>query len=383
MEMNLNDAYPIIAIEDSLVFANNGNMLLGFRLLLPESFTLSEKDYEQIHSLWFQALKSLPPGILVHKQDRYQKVCYDASQLPSTTFLQKATRDHFQGRSFLKHQSLLFFIWPCNKALNHSRYCNPFSQVKTHIATDLDEKAMVFITAVNDTVRFLNQSGSLQAEALGQFDLLRYTDDFFNGFNEGFDTDILLGKDGAQIGDYHFDVLAINNEGCFGEGVQSSRRDERFSTEGHVFHQGFIDAFGFSLNDDHMVNQILCMEDTHRWRKRLEYQLEELSKSAGFGMQNKVMHEKVSHVLDCINQDETARLVRGQLNVVFWSNQKEALPGIASEIKSRFRELDMRPYAPRGQARVHYLLNSYPCFVSNFSDQTCPLSAPEFHGLQV
>jgi len=369
MEMNLSDSYPILSIEDSLVFANNGNLLLGFRLQLPEIYTPSEKDYEQLHSLWFQALKTLPPGIFVHKQDHYQKASYDASELPATTFLQKATRDHFHGRTFLIHHSLLFFIWPGNKALNTSRYCNPFAQVRTNIVPELDEKARAFITAVDDSVRFLNQSGSLMAEALGQVELLRYTDDFFNGFNEGFDTDILLGKDGTQIGDYHFDVLAINNEGCFGEGVQSSRRDERFSTEGHVFHQGFIDSFGFSLNEDHMFNQILCVEDTHRWRKKLEYQLEELSKSSGFGLQNRVKHEKVSHVLDSINQDETARLVRGQLNVVFWSAQKEALPGIASEIKSRFRELDIRPYAPRGQARVHYLLNSYPCFVSNFSDQ--------------
>ena len=90
--MNLVEAYPIVAIEDSLVFANNGNLVMGFSLTLPECYTLSEKDYENIHTLWFQALKTLPAGVIVHKQDHYHKKEYDASGLPAATYLQKATR---------------------------------------------------------------------------------------------------------------------------------------------------------------------------------------------------------------------------------------------------------------------------------------------------
>jgi type IV secretory pathway VirB4 component len=45
------------------------------------------------------------------------------------------------------------------------------------------------------------------------------------------------------------------------------------------------------------------------------------------------------------------------------------LEGIASKIKAEFKELDIIPYAPRGEERKNYLLNSYCCFSSNFSHE--------------
>ncbi len=101
----------------------------------------------------------------------------------------------------------------------------------------------------------------------------------------------------------------------------------------------------------------------------MEKRLEELSKSSNFGTQNKVVHEKINVILDQINQDDNARIVRGHLNVVFWSELKADLGKIASRIKTEFKELDILPYYPKGEERKHYLLNSYCCFSSNFSDE--------------
>ena len=97
--------------------------------------------------------------------------------------------------------------------------------------------------------------------------------------------------------------------------------------------------------------------------------MEELSKSSNFGTQNKVVHEKINAILDQINQDDNARIIRGHLNVVFWSDQKANLGKIASRIKTEFKELDILPYYPKGEERKNYLLNSYCCFSSNFADE--------------
>ena len=204
---------------------------------------------------------------------------------------------------------------------------------------------------------------------MDQLEILSLTDNFFNGFNEGFDTDIVLNRDHAQIGDHFFDVLAVNNETCFGESVHSSKTDDAFTSDDFVFHQGFIDGLGLSFNENHIVNQIIYLDDKHKWRKLLEKRLEELGKSSNFGTQNKVVHEKISVILDQINRDDNARIVRGHLNVVFWTREARELAKIASKIKTEFKELDIVPYYPKGEERKNYLLNSYCCFSPNFSDE--------------
>ena len=375
MRINLNDYYPLVDIQDNLMFANNGNIILGYKLQLPEVYSLSEKDFEDMHGSWFQALKSLPPGTVVHKQDVFLKKEYSAQQLPNGTFLEKATHDHFKGREFMVHDSYLFFIWPKNKSLNKAKYINPFKEVAKSIPDELSDVVKGFLDAVRDATSFLNNSLKLSVRLLGQIEILRLTDDFFNGFNRGFDTDILLERDHAQIGDHFFDVLAVNNETCFGDTVQSSKTNEKFTSDDFVFHQGFIDGLGLNLHENHIVNQIIYLDDKHRWRKLLEKRLEELGKSSNFGTQNKVVHGKISTILDEINADDNARIIRGHLNVVFWTGLKadlkkttDHLGNIASRIKTEFKELDIVPYYPKGEERKNYLLNSYFGFSSNFSD---------------
>jgi len=64
-KINLSAYQPIADIQDNIVFANNGNVVLCYEGNLPEIYSLSEKDFEDIHGTWFQALKSLPIGTVV------------------------------------------------------------------------------------------------------------------------------------------------------------------------------------------------------------------------------------------------------------------------------------------------------------------------------
>ena len=88
-KINLSAYRPIADIQDNIIFANNGNVILCYEGNLPEIYSLSEKDFEDMHGAWFQALKSLPVGTVIHKQDIYLKKSYSSEQLPSKTFLEK------------------------------------------------------------------------------------------------------------------------------------------------------------------------------------------------------------------------------------------------------------------------------------------------------
>ncbi|RTE54117.1 TraG family conjugative transposon ATPase [Arenibacter aquaticus] len=368
-KINLVAQHPILHIRSNLVFANNGNVVLCYKGQLPEIHSLSEKDFEDLHNTWLQALKSLPIGCVVHKQDVYQKKRFSSKKLPDTTFLAKATHEYFKGREYMEHECFLFFILARNKALNNPIYVNPFRNVPASIHSDMDTQLNAFVEAVNDSVSFINNGRKMQFAPLTENEILSMTDYYFNGFNEGFDTDILLESSNVNIGEHYFDVLAVNSELCFGGVVQSSRPNEKFTSDDFSFHQGFIDGLGLALNENHIVNHIIYLDDKHKWRKVLEKRIEELKKSSNFGSQNKVSLSKVQQILDQINADESSRIVRGQLNIIYWDHGLANLRNIGSKIRSEFKELDITPYYPKGEERKNYFLNSYFCHSSNFSDQ--------------
>lgn len=361
--------HPIADIQSNIVFANNGNVVLCFEGTLPEIYSLSEKDFEDIHGTWFQAIKSLPIGCVIHKQDIYTKKSYSSNELPQTTFLAKATNKHFKGREYMEHRCLLFFTLTKNKTLNNAKYINPFRKVPKEMHLEMVEQVRNFMESVNDSVSFINNSRKMSFSPMGSKEILQVTDNYFNGFNEGFDTDILLERSKVNIGENYFDVLAINSELCFGESVQTSKTNERFTSDDFVFHQGFIDRIGLTLNENHIVNQILYLDDKQKWRKLLDKKIEELNKSSNFGSQNKVTLTKVQHILDQINCDDSSRIIRGHLNIIYWDRGIKQLEKIGSKIRTEFKELDIIPYYPRGEERKNYILNSYFCFSPNFSDQ--------------
>jgi len=367
-KINLSAYQSIADIQNNIIFANNGNVVLCYEGNLPEIYSLSEKDFEDMHGAWFQALKSLPVGTVVHKQDVYLKKSYTSEQLPNKTFLEKATHDHFKGREYMEHRCFLFFVLTKNKALNNPKYVNPFRKVSKSIIRELDDTVQRFIGSVNDSVSFINNSRKMEFSPLDADSIQNLTNGYFNGFNEGFDTDILLEKKNVNIGENYFDALAINSELCFGESVQSSKTNEKFTSDDFVFHQGFIDGIGLTLNESHIVNQILYLDDKQKWRKLLDKKVEELNKSSNFGSQNKVVLGKIQHILDQINADDNARIIRGHLNIVYWDKNAANLSRIGSKIKTEFKELDIIPYYPRGEERKNYILNSYCCFSSNFSN---------------
>ena len=269
----------------------------------------------------------------------------------------------------MEHRSFLFFTLTKNRSLNNPKYVNPFKRISKRITVELDENIRRFQNTVNDAVSFLNNSRKMELLPMNEKEIQWLTTGYFNGFNEGLDTNILPEKNNINIGDHYFDVLAVNSELCFGEGVQTSKTNDRFTSDDFIFHQGFIDGLGLNLKENHIVNQIIYLDDKQKWRRLLDDKVEELNKSSNFGSQNKVVLKKIQYILDQINSDDTSRIIRGHLNVVYWDKHRSDLSVIGARIKTEFKELDIIPYYPKGEERKNYFLNSYCCFSSNFSNE--------------
>ena len=360
---------PILDVQEHLALASNGNIVACFSCQMPEIYSQSEKDFGGLHSMWFQALKSLPNGTVFHKMEIYQKKEYIGEQLPDNSFLSRATKVYFKGREYLEHQSYLFLTLTKNRVLNNAKLVNPFRKVGGNAPFPSDDELKKFKTSVADTVSYVNNHKTIRLVPMDTDAIMELSNTYFNGFNRDLDTAMELDKGPIKIGNYYFDILAINSELCFGQHVQTSILNEKFTSDDFVFHQGFLDGLGLNLNENHVVNQILYLDDKNKWRRILDKNIEELQKSSNFGSQNKITLKKVQHILNQINEDESSRVIRGHSNIIFWDKEPKRLSSTGSQIKSVLKEIDVTAYSPSNQERKNYYLNSHPCFATNFSNE--------------
>ena len=364
--MNLYKYPPIASSLGNAVFLANGNFCLAYQVVLPEVYSLAEADFDQLHTCWFQAIKGLPVGTIIHKQDVYLKKAYTAEDLPKDSFLQKATHRYFKGRQYLNHQCLLFFSLPKNNKLAKSAYINPFAKLSKNKLDQSNKEWKVFERQVNDVVGYLNQTAKIQVIKMTSPAVAKFSRDFWNGFIDDHDTDIQVSSNDLRMGNQYVQTMVLQHESCFQDELKTSRPHAEFTADDFSFYQGFMDGFGLQLYEHHIVNQMLWIEDTKKWQGQLEKQIESLKKSANFGSQNLITCEKLQQVLDQIVRDEQSRLVRGQFNVMYWHIEKEQLKEIAGKIMAECKQLDIRPYMPSGEALAHYVFNSYFGFTSNF-----------------
>ncbi len=98
---------PIYKIEKDCIISKHGDITIAFQLELPEIFTLSEDDYENLHQSWQRAIKILPAGTVIHKQDWYTNAKYKKDKTAGTSFLKSSSEKYFEGRPYRKHQCFL------------------------------------------------------------------------------------------------------------------------------------------------------------------------------------------------------------------------------------------------------------------------------------
>lgn len=362
---NIRLDHSLLDIQDHVAFAANGNIICCFEAGMPEIFSQSEKDFDKLHSNWHQALKTLSPGIIFHKQDIYLRKTYRSNTLKSITFLEKATAEHFSGRTYYEHSCYLFFILPEKGHPKNSRYTNPFLAIPRSFKHIKNKAIEHFLAEVNDAVAYLNNSRFLKITPLKKNVIKQHFLEYYNGFEQDCKTDLTLDKTNLFIGSNLYGCAAINSERCFHGSVKSSVSNKKISTEKISFHQGFIDGLGLDFNKNHIVNQVIFLDDRNRWRKILEKRIDELKKSARFGSLNMVTQKKLEDILLRINEDENSRIIRGHLNIAFWDENLQDLKQSEAKIKTTFRDLDIVPYVPKGDNLKNYILNSYPAFISN------------------
>lgn len=99
--VDLGDVLPIQTITEDAIINGNGDITVGYRLFLPEVFTLSESDALYIHERLEALLKMLPAGTVVHQQNFYYTGEYRNTEYSTNALIAENNR-HFDGKEILE-----------------------------------------------------------------------------------------------------------------------------------------------------------------------------------------------------------------------------------------------------------------------------------------
>lgn len=361
-------------IEDNKAVGKNGVFAMCYELELVEKYSLGEDDYLSLNSGWVVALKDLPKKSIVLKQDIFQKDKVNTANYKNDNFLQKATKEYFSGREYMKHKCYLFFILPDSETFV-TKISNPFKGLKRKKFEKFDDNINAFVNSVEQAISFLNgvKINSGKAFNIRPFtseEVFNYYDYYFNNFQNDYVTDRILRKGFLQVGDQYLGVVCTRDEESLPEKLPAIIADKDFTNAKYKFFQNLGDGFGFNLDFDHAYNQIIFFEDNQDQLSKLRNRNDLLNKSASFDPNNKSNAKKTQTLIDEIAGNiDGDRIVRTHINVTYFADNETELKNRKNKIVDVFKEYEIKPR----QAVDNYLNsvyhNSFFLFANNFADR--------------
>ncbi|RYZ91067.1 MAG: TraG family conjugative transposon ATPase, partial [Proteobacteria bacterium] len=352
MERDLTEILPILGVEHDCLLSKGGDITVAFRVELPELFTLSDRDYEAFHHAWIKAVKVLPAGSVLHKQDWFidSRVQADFGK-DDTTFLSRSSERFFHERPYLDHTCYLFLTKrPEGRKASSSLLSNLLRHSIVPEQALRPQALQDFLDACSQFRRILEDSGFASLERLKEADLLsgrthagtleRYCY-LLERTEEPLIKDINFGDD-LRIGDAYLQLYTLGDTEDLPALCGSRINYDKYSTDKTKFSVGFAAPLGLLLPCSHIYNQYFFIEDPQLTLKRLESKRLRLQSLSAYSRENAISKEAVNDFLnEAIGQQRLP--IKAHFNVLVWAGEKEGLKELKNLVGSALAQMDATP----------------------------------------
>ncbi len=349
MQINIENLLPLTKVENGAILSAQGDITIAFEVVLPEIFTLSDRDYEGYHQAWVKAIRLLPMGSVFHKQDWWLESGYRADfEKAGKDFLSRASERFFNERECLDHHCYIFLTQkPKDRKLSSSAYSNV---LRKSIVPQQTVNAVLFkdfLDCAGQFERVLSDSGFVRLFRLGDDELAGTREKA--GIIERYLTlrgkkelpllqDIHL-KEEIRIGKNHCELYTLADAEDL-PGLCGSRINyDKYSTDRTKFSVGFASPLGSLLPCNHILNQYVFIEDGQQTIKKLEAKKLRLQSLSGYSRENAISRDAVN---DFLNEaiGEQRLPVKAHFNVLCWSDDPARVRDLKNLVGSAMAQLD-------------------------------------------
>lgn len=348
MEKLLDDLIPVLDSADGCLLSRYGDMTIGYRVILPEIFTMSDQQYEAFHQTWVKALKMLPNGSVFHKQDWFLKQKYKADFEKENSFLSHSSERFFNERPYLDHSCYVFLS---KKPAGRKPASSLFSSlIKPGLfpQESLSEQALQeFRGSAGQFKRIMEDSGFVKMHQLKETDLLsspkkaglieRYC---YLGSEDAprLIKDISF-ESGIKVGDQYCQLYSLADAADLPGFCSPGIHYEKYSSDRTKFSTGFASSLGQLLSCNHIYNQLIIIQDADKTLKRLENKRLRLQSFSLHARENQLALDATNEFLNEAIKDQRMP-VRSHFNVMVWSDEPAELKEIKNMTTSALSQMD-------------------------------------------
>ena len=348
----LESKFPLLAVENDCIISKDADITIGFKVDLPELFTVTSTEYEAIHSAWVKAIKVLPDYSIIHKQDWFIQENYSADiEKQESTFLSRSFERHFNERPFLNHSCFLFITKTTKERLrsrsNFSSLCRGFIIPKE---IQDRESVMKFLDSVGQFEKIINDSGYVKItrftseEIIGSQLKAGVIEKYFS-LSQNEDTvlnDISISDAQMRIGDNLLCLHTLSNTEDLPGQIAADIRYEKLSTDRSDCRLSFASPVGLLLSCNHIYNQYIFIEESDENLSRFEKMAKNMHSLSRYSRSNQINKEWIEQYL---NQAHSLGLtsIRCHCNVMAWSDDSDELKRIKSDVGSQLALMECKP----------------------------------------
>jgi hypothetical protein len=356
MKVTAEQAYSILGVVGDCVLNKDGSVTIAYLLKNPEPYSLDDENLRDRLDSFYLALKDLN-GVYYHKQDAYIKVKYDPSEHGySDSFLSVAEKEHFRGREYLKHYSVVSFTLIGLESLDKAYQSNPLSWNEHLLKSDftrLDD----FLSTVENAIGVLKNVYQTSAQRLSSDELKYYLFEFVNGFNDDGGIRDIKFNERFTLGTATGSFFSISDENFLPESYTAIVDDNTINSPNAKLSMGRFDALGINLHANHVINQIIFFEGNEKLKDKLRERIKKHGQFRRFTPQIQHRYDKlVEFENEIIENNEL--LVRVHFNIMLWDEDFDVLQEAEKEVKKILKIRDFKYYIPSYEGLYNIFLGS-------------------------
>jgi conjugation system TraG family ATPase len=350
---NLEDVFPVWKIEHKsgydCMLDKLGSLTIGFKVMLPEIFILSANDYEAMHSGWVRAIKVLPAGTILHKQDWFIEAKHHSEfERTDHTFLSHASELHFNERPFLEHESFLYLTMLVNGKPTADALSSSLIRGNLMSARSLNQKAIeFFLDSCGQFAKIVADTGYVGLKKLGAGDLSSTEENaglierycYLLGKNDPrVIADVQLGEE-LKVGAKHCKVFSMSDAEILPSACGPRITYDKYSTDVTKSSIGFAAPLGLLLKGNHIYNQYLVVEDVPETLKRHEKRRLKFQSLSAYSRENSISRDTTNQYLN--EAISLGRLtVKAHFNLICFSENEKVVKEMKNQVSAAMSQID-------------------------------------------
>ena len=345
--------FPLLSVENGCIVSKDADLTVAFEVELPELYTVTEDEYETMHSSWIKAMKVLPEHSIVCKQDWFIQETYRSkSDGEEQSFLTRSYELHFNERPYLNHRCYLFLT---KTTRERSRQRSDFSTLCRGFLlpreiTDKDTAAR-FLESVEQFERIMNDSGHIRLRRLetdeitGTKERPGLVEKYLSLSLEDESAvlqDICLKPGRMRIGDKRLCLHTLSDTEDLPGKLSTDMRYERMSTDRSDCRLSFAAPVGLLLPCNHIYSQYVFIDNAQEILQMMEKNSRNMLSLSRYSRSNAVNQEWTEMYLD---EAHTKGLlpVRCHCNVIAWAEDADEFRRVRNDTGSQLAMMECTP----------------------------------------